>query len=204
MDPAKLEKDRQLFAQRAVILGVLLGVSVVSNAVLAVALTTNNKVVLVPTMPMELSIDANGVVDKEYLENLSRDCVYLLLNKTPETANYFVKRAQQIMDPTTFEQVKVQFEKESLKSEQEHTSQTFYPNDFYVNSSNLYAEVKGTLQITQGQQVLDNQPKIYALHFTRQGTLIRLKSIAEIDPKDSLGSKVTPAVAAGTEGTVAP
>ena len=198
MDFSKAERDRHLFAQRAVILGALLGVSILTNAALSVVVMTSSKTILVPTMQAQYTLDANGRVDPDYLEQLSRDVVYLFLNKTPESAAFFVKRAQAVMDPVAFEGVKLAMEKESTLSQQTHTSQTFFPDDFYENPDKLYAEVRGHLKIIQGDQVIDDQPKVYALDFSKVGSLVRLLAIKEIDPKTSEGEKVKPAT--DTEG----
>ncbi len=192
MDLKKAEADRMLFAQRAVILGGLLAISVLTNAILAAVVMTNSKIVLVPTLPAEMTVDANGRVDDDYLEQMARDCAYLFLNKTPETEPYFLKKAEQIMDPTVFEAMKVQLEKDSAESESLHQSQTFFPDDFYENAPKLYAEVRGKLQIIQGDKVVDDQEKIYALQFSKKGTLVRLLAIKEIDPKNSLGELIKP------------
>lgn len=193
MDLAKAEKDRMMFAQRAVVLAVFLGLSILTNAILAVVITTNSKVVLVPTLPAVYSLDANGRVDTDYLEQLARDCVYLFENKTPETANYFMKKAQAVMEPAAFEGMKLQLQKESSESDTLHQSQTFYPEDFYTNAEHLYAEVRGHLKIVQGDKIVDDQYKVYALQFSKNGTLVRLLSIREIDPKQALGETVKPA-----------
>jgi conjugal transfer pilus assembly protein TraE len=192
MDFQKTQKERQLFAQRSVVLGGLLALSLTSTAVLSLCLMNSSQIILVPTLPADASLDANGHVDAEYLEDMSRDVAWLFLNKTPETSRYFERKAQRIMDPTSFEGVKVALEKESARAEATHTSQAFFPDDFFEDPSNLYSEVRGRLVIMQGTQVIDDQPKIYALHWSKTGTLVRLLSIAEIDPKDARGEKVKP------------
>jgi conjugal transfer pilus assembly protein TraE len=192
MDLKKAEKDRLLFAQRAVALGVVCGLSVLTNAILAAVVMNNQKVVLVPTLPAAYTVDGNGRVDPAYLEALARDCVYLFLNKTPETANYFIKEAQAVMDPTAFEGMKLQLQRDSAESESLHQSQTFFPEDFYENAPRLYAEVRGHLKIVQGDKIVDDQYKIYGLQFSKIGTLVRLVSIKEIDPKASEGEKLKP------------
>ncbi len=192
MDLQTAQKSSQLFAQRSVALSLLLAVSVVSNLVLGFTVMNGSRIVLVPTLPADAFIDANGRVDADYLEDMTRDAAWLFLNKTPETAGYFERRAQRLMDPKHFEAVKTALEKDSAQAEQQHTSQTFFPDDFFEDTAGLYSEVRGRLLIVQGEQVLDDQPKVYAFHWTKTGTLLRLASIAEIDPKDARGSKVKP------------
>lgn len=192
MDLQTAQKSSQLFAQRSVALSLLLAVSVASNLLLAFTVMNGSRIVLVPTLPAEAAINANGRVDADYLEDMTRDAAWLFLNKTPETAGYLERRAQRLMDPMHFEAVKTALEKDSARAEQQHTSQTFFPEDFFEDTAGLYSEVRGRLLIVQGEQVLDDQPKIYAFHWTKTGTLLRLASIAEIDPKDARGSKVKP------------
>lgn len=192
MDLKTAQARQQLFAQRSAALTVLLAIAVASNLVLGLVVMNGSRVILVPTLPAETAIDPNGRVDAEYLEDMTRDAAWLFLNKTPETAGYFERRAQRLMDPTHFEAVKLQLEKDSAKSEETHSSQTFFPADFFEDPAALYSEVRGRLVIMQGQQVLDDQPKIYAFHWTKTGTLLRLASIAEIDPKEAKGEAIKP------------
>jgi len=186
------QAKQQLFAQRSAALTALLAIAVAGNLVLGLIVMNGSRVILVPTLPAETSIDPNGQVDAEYLEDLTRDAAWLFLNKTPETAGYFERRAQRLMDPVHFEAVKLQLEKDSAKAEETHSSQAFFPADFFEDPAGLYSEVRGRLVIMQGQQVLDDQPKVYAFHWTKTGTLLRLASIAEIDPKDAKGEAVKP------------
>ena len=192
MDYAKTQRERQLFAQRSVVLGILLAICLAANLVLSLALFNGSRIVLVPTLPGDTAIDPNGRVDADYLENMTRDVAWLFLNKTPETAAYFVGRAQRLMDPSHFEAVKIALEKDSARAEQTHTSQTFFPAEFYVDPAGLYSETRGRLVILQGQQVVDDQEKTYALRWRKTGTLVRLTSIEAIDPKDAKGQAIQP------------
>lgn len=192
MDLQAAQKSSQLFAQRSAAVGSLLAMSLAANLILSVCVVNGNHVILVPTLPAETSIDANGRVDADYLEDMTRDAAWLFLNKTPETAGYLERRAQRLMDPVHFEAVKTALEKDSAKAEQDHTSQTFFPDAFFEDPAALYSEVRGRLLIVQGDQVLDDQQKIYAFHWTKTGTLLRLAGVAEITAADARGTKVTP------------
>lgn len=199
MDIQTAQQKQRLFAKRSAALTVLFAIAVATNLVLGLVVMNGSRIVLVPTLPGDVAIDPNGRVDAEYLEDMTRDAAWLFLNKTPETAAYFERRAQRLMDPVHFEAVKVQLEKDSAKSEATHSSQAFFPADFFEDPANLYSEVRGRLVIMQGQQVLDDQSKVYALHWTKTGTLLRLASIAEIDPKDAKGDDVKPRIPGDTQ-----
>jgi len=193
MDLQKTQRERQVFAQRSVVLGWLVAASVVTNLILSVCLFNGSRIVLVPTLPGDAAVDPNGRVDADYLENLTRDAAWLFLNKTPETAGYFTSRAQRLMDPAHFEAVKTALERESAKAERSHSSQAFFPAEFFVDPVTLYSEARGRLMIMQGQQVIDDQDRVYAMHWTKTGTLVRLSSIEVIEPKNSKGQGVRPA-----------
>jgi conjugal transfer pilus assembly protein TraE len=197
MDYQKTLKERQVFGRRNVVLGALLTLSLTATTILSICLMNASKIILVPTLPSDASLDPNGHVDAPYLEDLSRDAAWLFLNKTPETARYFERKAQRIMDPLSFEAVKRDFERQSAFAQNAHTSQAYFPDDFYVDPIKLYSEVRGHLIIMQGNVVIDDQTKTYALHWRKKGTLIRLVSIAEIDPKDAKGEQVKPGPSEG-------
>lgn len=198
MDLKHLEKDRKTFANRLVIVSALLGLSIASNLVLSLQVLNNSKVILVPTLPQSASIDTNGRVSREYLEFLTRDMAWLFLNRTSETAHYLETQAQGLIDPTVYEALRLELSKQSRVSIENHSTQSFSPDDIYLDPANLYAEIRGTLEITSGKEVVDTQEKVFAMKFSKHGSQVLLYSIKEIDPKEAKGESVKPAMA-GTE-----
>ncbi|NEX91219.1 TraE/TraK family type IV conjugative transfer system protein [Caulobacter sp. 17J65-9] len=166
-----------------------LGLSLVSNAALAVVAATSQKVVLVPTLTDTVEVGSGGAVDRDYLERMSRDAIYLFLNRTPETARYFEAQLERIVDPATYQEIKTALIKDRQDRRETKSSQTFFPSEFYVKPGDLYVEVVGRLQLSDGVSIQSTETKTYALRFARHGTAVRLKSIVEMEAKDRLGAR---------------
>lgn len=190
MDIETTVKDRNKFARRTAVLAILLSASVVSNSVLSVLLVTNNKIVLVPTLPASADLNPNGSVSREYLEFLSRDIAWLFLNRTTETAGYLEKEGRSLIDPETFEKLRLQMERSSRAAVANHQTQSFAPSDFYIDPANLIVEVTGQLSIATGNASVDTEDKIYRLTFSKHGARVLLKEIREITKDEAQGTKV--------------
>lgn len=190
MDMKNTLKDRRKFANRSAVLSILLALSITSNAIEGVLLYTDNKIVLVPTMPQTMSINPNGAISRDYLEFLARDITWLFLNRTSSTAKYLEQAGVELIDPSVYEPLRLQLERQSRLDDENHQTQSFAPADFYVDPANLYVEVMGDLTVISGNATQDSQQKIYALTFTRHGSRVLLKEIKEITKDEAKGPNV--------------
>ena len=170
----------------------LLALSVSANLVQSIVLMSARQVVLVPTLPETVSINASGALDRDYFERVVRDVTYLFLNRTPESARYFERAIERITDAATYQAIKVALIDDRRQRITSRTSQTFYPNDFYLDPATLYAEVAGTLEVSNSSDVLDRRPAVYAVRFARRGAALRLTSFVELKPGEARGRKAKP------------
>lgn len=177
---------------RLTVTAVLLGLSVSTNLVQSIYAMNARQVVLVPTLPEELAVKSGGVLDTDYFHRVVRDVTYLFLNRTPETAAYFERAVEKIADVKTYQTIKAALAEDRAERFRTRTSQAFFPEDFYVNPGKLYAEVRGTLETSTGQNMTARERKIYALRFVRRGAAVRLTSFTEIEAGDSEAEDVKP------------
>lgn len=178
---------------------VLLGIAVSGNLVLAVALMNAKEIVLTPTLPDRVSLSPGGSTNADYLEAVSRDVIYTFLNRTPETDRYFERAMEQVLEPATYQKIKADMVDARKVRETTRTSQAFFPEDFYINAPELYAEVRGQLEVSHGSDIVETSRKIYALRFARRGSSIRLSAIGEIKPEASEGEKLKASSPAGAQ-----
>lgn len=177
---------------RLALTSLLLVASVSGNLVQSTMLMSARQVVLVPTLPDTTTLSSSGALDREYFERVVRDVAYLFLNRTPESARYFERAVERITDARTYQAIKKGLIDDRRQRIASRTSQTFYPVDFYLDPKTLYAEVAGTLEVSNGTDVLERRPSIYAVRFVRRGASLRLTSFVEIKPDDAKGLKVQP------------
>ncbi|MFP1132896.1 type IV conjugative transfer system protein TraE [Asticcacaulis sp. W401b] len=199
MDFAKTQQERKLFASRLSVMTLVAATSIATNACLAMVLVGQSRTLIIPTIPSEVSIDAYGAADPLYLERFARDTSFLFLNRSPETLLYFQREAQKIMEPTAYQEMHKILVRDRQEAIRENRSQSWFPNDFYVDPKTMYVEIRGTVRIEQGGREVDAQSKVYALTFSKSGQLVRLKSFTEITPDEARGEKVKP-VQSLTEG----
>lgn len=181
MDNRKSGAAFDRMARRGVILGGLLGLSVASNAALAVSVATQRQTILVPTLTDSFRVGAGGRVERDYLLQLSRDAAYVFLNRTPESARYFEREVERIAEPDTYQAIKSQLIADRQEREKSRSSQAFYPAEWLARTGELYVEVRGRLDTTNGVEVLESQEKTYALTWSKHGAMLRLKSFVELD-----------------------
>jgi conjugal transfer pilus assembly protein TraE len=186
-----IENGKRLNVKLTAMAGALM-LSISGNLVMGLLALNSREVVLVPTLPDELSLKTGGLVGADYLERVARDATFLFLNRTPETDRYFERSMEAICDATTYQQIKSAMVDDRKQRQDTRTSQAWFPNDFYVDSAKLLVEVRGILETSKGSEIVQSAPKIYQLRFVRRGSSVRLTSIIEIKPEASEGEKVKP------------
>ena len=170
----------------------LLAVSIAGNLAQSVVLMSARQVVLVPTLPETTTVSSSGALDRDYFERVVRDVAYLFLNRTPETARYFERAVERIADAPTYQAIKKSLIDDRRQRIASRTSQTFYADDFYLEPADLYAEVSGTLEVSNGSDILHRRPALYAARFVRRGASLRLTSFVEIKPDEARGKAAQP------------
>ncbi len=187
----KTQEDHARVTTRLTLVTAGLGVSVVTNLVLAVIAMSNREIVLVPDLPAVVRLQGQGAVSREYLESVARDCVFLFLDRTVENQDYFDQQLLAIADAQTYQHIRAAEIDARAKATAEHASQTFIPTDWYVDPGKLYVEVAGSLVTNHGDQVHPTtEQKNYVLKFVRHGVSLRLLSFEEMPKAQTVGLKL--------------
>jgi len=180
---------------RLTVVVVALGVSLTGNLVIGLVALSARQIVLAPILPNTVVLSQTGGVSADYLESVARDTTYLFLNRTPDNESFFDQQILKIADAATYQSIRNALIDAERRMANAHVSQTFIPNDWYVDAAKLYVEVSGNLIIGNGAAQPAATAKVYALRFVRRGASVRLLSFEEISPAQALGAKlpVTPA-----------
>jgi len=180
---------------RLTVVVVALGVSLSGNLVIGLVALSVRQTVLVPMLPGAVVLSQTGGVSADYLEAVARDTTYLFLNRTPDNESFFDQQILKVADAATYQTIRDALIDAERRMAGAHVSQTFIPNDWYVDAAKLYVEVSGNLIIGNGAAQPAAAAKVYALRFVRRGSSLRLLSFEEINPAQALGAKlpVTPA-----------
>ena len=181
-----LQKNAQY--RRLFILTVaLLCASTLSNVVLGFAVSARKEsVILVPTLPSELRV-GSGSVQAEYIEMLTRDTAYLILNRHPNNTEYFEQALLQIVDPGRYAQVEAQLQADRENRIETATSPSFMPIEIYVDPSGDYSEIVGRHFTYVDQELIASETKVFAARWVRQGMSVKLADFAEIEMRERKG-----------------
>ena len=89
-----LLRQRNFFALTSAGLGIALVVAT------SLAATRDREVVLLPTLPKQLTVSSAGV-EADYLEFVTRDAALVLLNRSPEGLDYWMDEILKLADGPT-------------------------------------------------------------------------------------------------------
>jgi conjugal transfer pilus assembly protein TraE len=173
-----LLRQRNLFALTSAGLGIALVVAT------SLAATRDREVVLVPTVPRELTVSSAGV-DADYLELVTRDTALVLLNRSPEGLDYWMSEILKLADPASHGQLKADLVKIVAEQRGSDVTQAFIIRSMTVDPKGLTSEVTGTLKTFVGAQVIASDDRRFRFTWTYRGLRLALAGFAQLPPKDT-------------------
>lgn len=167
--------QRNLLAVAAIVLAIV--VVVLFGALAA----KNREVVLQPILSRPMTISSSGVTN-DYLEAVTRDTAYLILNRSPSSLDYWMDSVLKIVDPDSYGMIKAQLVK--IVSEQSNTdiSQTFTPSKMSVDPKTLTSQITGELRVLVGDQVISHQKRTYVFGWRYSGVSLSLVRFGILAP----------------------
>lgn len=173
-----LLRQRNLFALTSAGLGVALVVAT------SLAATRDREVVLLPTVPRELTVSSAGV-DADYLELVTRDTALVLLNRSPEGLDYWMGEILKLTDPASHGKLKADLVKIVAEQRGSDVTQAFVIRSMTVDPGGLTSEVTGTLKTFVGAQVIASDERRFRFTWTYRGLRLALAGFAQLPPKDT-------------------
>ena len=168
--------------QLAIVAGVLgIGCLIMGGA----ALTRDREVVLVPVTAETLTVSSSGV-DAAYLELVTRDAALMLLNRSPESLDYWMAQILKLADPAAHGRLKAELVKIVEEQRGSDISQAFVIRSLSVDPKGLTSAVSGTLKTFVGAQVIASNERRFAFRWTRRGLSLALAGFEQLptDPDD--------------------
>lgn len=186
MNPSALQKEYTRTTTQRNTLLVLVVIFGLALLWLAFVLSEKEeKIVLVPThIDQSLSVSSDGV-SKELLQRISRDVLYLFLNRTPADYEIISDSILAYTHPSAYGRIKKQLAdyQENLKITK--VSQAFYPKSYWTDPANGVVEAMGILeQYVEGTRV--KKEEIYVrIEWQVDGFQTRLTDVARIGHSES-------------------
>jgi conjugal transfer pilus assembly protein TraE len=174
-----LLRQRNLFALTSAGLGFALVVAA------SLAATRDREVVLVPTLSKALTISKSGI-SADYLELVTRDAALMLLNRSPESLDYWMAQILELAAPAHHGELKaelVRIVEEQLGSD---IAQAFVIKELNVDPERQTSEVSGTLKTFVGAQVIASDERKFRFKWTYQGLRLGLAGFAQLATEETL------------------
>lgn len=151
-----------------------------SGLVLALG-TKGERVVLVPTLPARAALTSSQV-SADYLELVTRDVAYLMLNRSPTGLDYWMEEILALVHPSAHGRVKADLLKLVAEQRGSDVSQSFRLMRLKVDPKTLTSEVQGELATIVGRQVVAKDKRTYRLRWSYEGfrlALLGFEPVAE-------------------------
>ena len=168
-----LLRQRNLFALTSAGLGLAL---VIAGSLAA---TRDREVVLVPTVPKQLTVSSAGV-EADYLELVTRDAALVLLNRSPEGLDYWMNEILKLADPASYGRLKAELVRIVEEQRGSDVTQAFVIRSMTVDPKGLTSDVTGTLKTFVGAQVIASQQRSFEFSWNRRGLSLGLTGFRQL------------------------
>lgn len=160
-------RQRNRFAVLAGVLGLTTLVS------LGAAVTRDEQVVLVPITSERITVSSGGI-DAPYLELVTRDTALMLLNRAPESLDYWMTNILKLADPAAHGRLKAELVQIVEEQRGSDISQAFVIAEMHVDPKALTSTVTGTLKTFVGAQVIASQRRSFRFRWSKRGLSLAL------------------------------
>ena len=143
------------------------------------AITRDEQVVLVPVTAETLTVSSGGI-DMHYLELVTRDTALMLLNRSPESLDYWMEQILKVADPAAHGRLKAELVKIVDEQRGSDVSQAFVIRAMRVDIRSLTATVTGTLKTFVGAQVIASQERTFRFAWAKRGLSLGLTGFEQI------------------------
>lgn len=173
---------RKLQMQRAALITAL-GISVAGNVGLVLYNATRAvEVVLQPVLQRPVTI-SSSYVSRDYLEMVTRDTAYAVLNRTPQSLDYWMNTVLKITDPAYYGAVKAKLLQAVSVLRGNDVTQMIEIQSIDVAPDRLNSEITGVLHVFEGQREVSRTPVHYHFDWTYRGLSLKLAGFGDVkDP----------------------
>lgn len=166
-------RQRNRFAVLAGVLGLTTMVS------LGAAVTGDEKLVLVPITDERITVSSGGV-GAPYLELVTRDTALMLLNRAPESLDYWMANILKLAAPASHGALKADLVKIVEEQRGSDISQAFVIAQIHVDPKALTSTVEGTLKTFVGAQVIASQRRAFRFRWSQRGLSLALSGFEQL------------------------
>ena len=178
------ERQQSLLRQRNLFALINAGLGIALVVAISLAATRDREVVLLPTLPKQLTVSSAGV-EADYLELVTRDAALVLLNRSPEGLDYWMDEILKLADPASYGRLKADLVRIVEEQRGSDVTQAFVIRSMTVDPKGLTSDVTGTLKTFVGAQVIASDERRFRLNWTYRGLRLALSGFSQLPPKDT-------------------
>lgn len=177
------ERQQSLLRQRNLLALTSTGLGLALIVATSLAATRDREVVLLPTLPKQLTVTSAGV-QADYLELVTRDTALVLLNRSPEGLDYWMNEILKLADPGSYGTLKADLIRIVEEQRGSDVTQAFVIRSMTVDPKGLTSEVSGTLKTFVGAQVIASDERRFRFNWTYRGLRLALSGFVQLPPQD--------------------
>ena len=177
------EEAQRHLKQRNRLAAIAAGLGLTSLLAIGAAATREERLVLVPITSERLALTSGGV-EAHYLELVTRDTALMLLNRAPESLDYWMAQVLAIADPAARGRLKAELVRIVDEQRGSDITQAFVIRSMAVDPRALTSIVTGTLKTFVGAQVIASQQRSFEFRWTRRGLSLGLAGFRQL-PTDT-------------------
>ncbi len=177
------ERQQSLLRQRNLLALTSTGLGLALIVATSLAATRDREVVLLPTLPKQLTVTSAGV-QADYLELVTRDTALVLLNRSPEGLDYWMNEILKLADPGSYGTLKADLVRIVDEQRGSDVTQAFVIRSMTVDPKGLTSEVSGTLKTFVGAQVIASDERRFRFNWTYRGLRLALSGFVQLPPQD--------------------
>jgi conjugal transfer pilus assembly protein TraE len=176
-------QSQRYLAQRNRLAATSAVLCVVSLLGVGAAITRDQQIVLVPVTAETLTVSSGGV-DAQYLELIARDTALMLLNRSPESLDYWMEQILKVADPEAHGRLKAELVAIVEEQRGSDISQAFVIRSIEIDTATLTATVSGTLKTFVGAQVIASQQRSFRFAWSKRGLSLGLTVFEQLSTSD--------------------
>lgn len=177
------ERQQSLLRQRNLLALTSSGLGLALIVAASLAATRDREVVLLPTLPKQLTVTSAGV-QADYLELVTRDTALVLLNRSPEGLDYWMNEILKLADPGSYGRLKADLVRIVEEQRGSDVTQAFVIRSMKVDPQALTSDVSGSLKTFVGAQVIASDERRFRFNWTYRGLRLALSGFVQLPPQD--------------------
>lgn len=184
-------RSQALLKQRNWLALLAAGLAAFIVVLFGVIASKDREVVLQPVLSRPMTISSSSVAP-DYLEAVTRDTAYLILNRSPDGLNYWMDNILKLVAPEFYGTIKTQLVKTVKEQSNTDIAQSFTMTGMTVDTKQLKSEVTGEIRTFVGDKLISTEKKTFQFSWKYSGVSLSLTGFGSVvaDPANPMKGRL--------------